>query len=105
MIEINEKNHDRMLSDSQYVIIKFSAPWCGPCRRLKPTVEKIEQNHKDVVFCEANTDDCQDMAVKYRVSAVPTLVFIKFGNPVPSLTLAGIPSEIHIERHIGELMK
>jgi thioredoxin 1 len=65
------------------VIVDFWAPWCGPCKMVAPTLEKIaKENAGKVIIAKVNTDDNQEWAVKYGVQGIPTMLFISAGKIV-----------------------
>lgn len=66
------------------VIMEFSAPWCGYCRRLHPMVERIE-GEIDFPIYEINCDDDEEIVKKYEVETIPNLIFFKDGKPVDSI--------------------
>lgn len=63
-------------------IIKFSAAWCGPCKRLEPTIVKLESEFPEAKIVRVDVDDQPEIAQKYRVRALPTLLFLKDGQEV-----------------------
>ena len=63
-------------------VIKFSAPWCNPCKVLNKALEGFT----GVPIDEVNIDDCGDLAVKYQIRSVPTLVFERDGEEVSRKT-------------------
>lgn len=63
------------------VIMEFSAPWCGYCRRLKPMVEKLSGEIPEPVYV-INIDEDEDIAEKYEVDTIPTLIYFHDGQPV-----------------------
>ena len=65
------------------VIIDFYADWCGPCKKLAPYFIEFAKANPDVIFLKVDTENCEDsLPSEYNVSALPTLVFIKDGEPV-----------------------
>ena len=63
------------------VIVDFWAPWCGPCKMIAPTLEKIaKENAGKVVIAKVNTDDNPEWAMKYGVQGIPTMLFISGGK-------------------------
>ena len=59
------------------VVIDFYATWCGPCKKLAPIFEQLSNEFTTIKFLKVNTDDVEDLARHYKVSALPTLIFIK----------------------------
>jgi thioredoxin 1 len=65
------------------VVVDFWAPWCGPCRMVAPTLEKIAEEHSGkLVVAKVNTDEDPEWAMKYGVQGIPTMLFIAGGKIV-----------------------
>ena len=64
------------------VVIDFWASWCGPCKMLAPIFEKIAGEMTDVKFCKVNVDEEPDLARDFKISSIPTLIFVKNGEVV-----------------------
>jgi thioredoxin 1 len=65
------------------VVVDFWAPWCGPCRMVAPTLEKIaEEQSGKLVVAKVNTDEDPEWAMKYGVQGIPTMLFIAEGKVV-----------------------
>ena len=68
------------------VVVDFYADWCGPCKKLTPTLEQVAENNKDISVYKVNVDECNDIASKFGVRSIPYLVFFNEGNKVSTLT-------------------
>ena len=96
MIQINSKEQlEQILSENNAVVLDFFAEWCGPCKQLMPTLEKVSEEQKDVVFCKINVDENSELANSYGIRSIPTLKYVK-NNEVIQTTLGNQPvSEIN----------
>ena len=63
-------------------VIKFSAPWCGPCKGFQPTWNSAVKNYPGVVFSEINCDESTELVAKFGVRSVPTFVLLENGKEV-----------------------
>jgi thioredoxin 1 len=65
------------------VIVDFWAPWCGPCRMVAPTLEKLaKENAGKLLIAKVNTDENQEWASRYQVQGIPTMLFVSGGKVV-----------------------
>jgi thioredoxin 1 len=72
-----------VLQSDKPVLVDFWAVWCGPCKQLSPTIDKLaDQFAGKVKIGKLNTDENQDVAVRYGISSIPTILLFKGGNQV-----------------------
>ena len=103
VLEINSDNFDNeVLAHNGVMVVDFFANWCGPCRKLAPILEEVEGELKNVKFAKINTDENIEMAKKYQVSGLPTLMVFKNGEAVERIVGLMPKTSIitNIEKHI-----
>ena len=72
----------KVVKASKPVIVDFYADWCGPCRRLAPVFEELSSEMSGVDFVKVNVEDAPDVAGRFGVRSIPTLVLFKDGSEV-----------------------
>ena len=83
VIKVNDSTFEQeVLKSNIPVLVDFYADWCGPCKMLSPTVDEVANENDDVKVVKVNVDESQEVAIKYQVMSIPTLVVIKNGNEV-----------------------
>ncbi|MFD0484579.1 thioredoxin [Kineococcus sp. GCM10028916] len=75
------ETHDDTVKDG-IVLIDFWADWCGPCKQFAPVFEKASESHGDITFTKVDTEDQQQLAARYGITSIPTLVAYRDGIPV-----------------------
>ena len=82
-ININKNNfQNEVLNSEKKVLLDFWAPWCGPCRMVVPIVEEIADERPDIKVGKVNVDEESELASRFGIMSIPTLVVIENGKIV-----------------------
>jgi len=101
---INDQNFEAEVLNSKLpVLVDFWAPWCGPCKMIGPVIEEIASEYNGKVKVgKLNTDDNAEVATRYRISAIPSLIFFKNGKVVDQLV--GVHPKPEIKKRLDALL-
>lgn len=96
MIKLTDETFNKEVIESEIpVLVDFHADWCGPCKMLAPTIEKIDEDYKGKVkVCGANVDTMPLTSLSFQIMSVPTLLFFKNGKIEGKLIGVSLYSEI-----------
>lgn len=94
---INEENFEQEISTGT-VLVDFYADWCGPCKMLAPILEEISEEREDIAVKKVNIDECNNLAVKYSIFSIPTMIV--FQNGKETVRMIGYQSKRDILKRI-----
>ena len=78
---INTNNLEALVQTGKPIVVDFWATWCGPCKRLAPVIEELAQEYDGrVVVGKCDVEDDEELAVRFGVRNIPTVVFLKDGK-------------------------
>lgn len=79
-MKLSKNNYNEIVANSDKpVLIDFWATWCGPCKMIAPVIEKIAEERDDIKVCKVNVDEEEELAIKFGIQSIPTLVLVKNG--------------------------
>ena len=83
VLHINKDNfHKEVMNSEKPVLLDFFASWCGPCRMVGPILDEIAEEREDIKVCKVDIDEQPELASRFRVMSVPTLMVMKEGRIV-----------------------
>jgi thioredoxin 1 len=83
VLHINKDNfHQEVLNSEKPVLLDFFASWCGPCRMVGPILDEIAEEREDIKVCKVDIDEQPELASRFRIMSVPTLMVLKEGSIV-----------------------
>ena len=86
MLTITSDNFEQeVLKSDKKVLVDFWASWCGPCRMLSPIIDEVAKSTDKVKVGKVNVDEESDLATKFAVMSIPTLILFENGKPVKQI--------------------
>lgn len=80
-VKLNSQNFaDEILNRNCTALVDFYADWCGPCKMVAPIVEEIAEENEDIIVGKVNVDESNDLAYRYGVASIPTLIVFENGE-------------------------
>ncbi len=104
VITITESNfEEEVLKSDKPVLLDFWAVWCGPCKMISPVVDELAEATPDVKFGKVNVDEESELARKFNIMSIPTLLLFKDGQPVNQMV--GVQPKQAIEAMVSGTIK
>ncbi|MEM0363077.1 MAG: thioredoxin [Sulfolobaceae archaeon] len=103
VVHLDSKNFDEFIKSNQVAVVDFWAEWCAPCHILAPVIEELAKDYPQVGFGKLNSDENPDIAARYGVMSLPTVILFKNGEPVDAV-LGAVPRE-EIEYRLKSLLE
>ena len=83
MMHFNMESFEAELNSGKLMMVDFWASWCGPCRMLSPVIESLDKKYEGkAVIGKVNVDEEQELAIRYGVMSIPTVIFFKNGQEI-----------------------
>ena len=76
-VDLTKDNFDEIAAGSNFMIIDFWAPWCGPCKQFGPIFEEAATKYEDITFAKVNTEEQQELAAHFQIRSIPTLMIMR----------------------------
>lgn len=103
MIEATENNFDGLLASDKPLVVDFGAEWCAPCKALAPMMAELAKTYADrITVTTCDVEENNDIAVRYSIRSVPTIIFFKNGREVDRQV--GTVARTRLEEKIGALL-
>ena len=100
VLTITKENFEaEVLNSDKPVLVDFWASWCGPCMMQGPVLDEMAGEYDNIKIGKINIDEQQELAIKYGVMSIPTLMFFKDGKPTD--TLVGLRSKEQLAQSLG----
>ena len=81
VLKIQSKDFENeVLKSENPVVVDFYADWCGPCKMMAPIIDELSTENDNIKVCKVNVDNAQDLAIKYNIMSIPTIIIFKKGN-------------------------
>jgi thioredoxin 1 len=101
-IELTNENFEATTKEG-VALVDFWAPWCGPCRMIAPVIEELAEDFDGkAAICKINTDEQQELASKFAVRSIPTILIMKDGEVVE--TMVGAASKAAFAEKLNALL-
>lgn len=102
VVHLDHTNFTNHVAQNNLVVVKFGAPWCGPCRALAPLLDKFSSEYPHISFVDINVDEAPALAAQYGIRSLPTIMAWKDKKVV--WTKIGLPSPQDLKKDLDGLV-
>ncbi len=83
LVHFSKEGFDKALNDGKLMMVDFWADWCGPCKMLGPVIDDLANQYEGkAIVGKVNVDEEQELAIRYGVMSIPTVIFFKDGKEI-----------------------
>ncbi len=83
LVHATTDTFEAMIRDNKLVLVDFFATWCGPCKMIAPLIEQVAEEYEGkAVVAKVDIDEEQELATRYGIESIPTVILFKDGNPI-----------------------
>ena len=94
ILHVNADNFEQLVQSEKPVLLDFYADWCGPCRMVAPIIEEIARENEQYLVAKVNVDEVPELAMRFGVVSIPTLIVMKGGEVVQQVAGARPKAQI-----------
>lgn len=104
LLHLNSQNFDsEVLQSNIPVLVDFSATWCVPCQMIAPVMEQLAEDFNGKAkIAKVDIDECSDLAMKYNIMSVPSMVYFRDGE-IKDQVIGAVPAE-HLSEKLKQLL-
>ena len=99
LIKIKNDFEEEVIEAQTPVVVDYSAAWCNPCKMMSTALEEMSITYQNIKFCKVDVDENANLAEKYSISSLPTLVFFENGQEIRRIT--GMRPQATLEKFIS----
>jgi len=100
-VDVTADNFNEIITNNDFVIVDFWAPWCGPCKGFAPLYDELSEKYPDIIFAKVNTEEQQALAGEFQIRSIPTIMI--FREQIIMFSQPGAPQGSQMEQIIEQV--